>query len=61
MFSIIFIAVEIDGIGEEGSGDITMTDVHTYSEVCLNMTPRSVCFNNEAFFFWSWDNSQSAT
>ena len=35
---------------KERSGDNTMNDVQTYSKVFLNMTPRSVCFNNEAFF-----------
>ena len=50
MFFIIFIAEEIGGMGEKGSGDNTVIDVQIYSDVFLNMTPRSVCFNNEAFF-----------
>jgi hypothetical protein len=62
VFSIIFIAEEIDGMGEKiygmgemGSGDIKIIDVQTDSEAFLNMTPRSVCFNNEAFF---WEKAQ---
>jgi len=53
VFSIIFIAVEIDGTGEKGSGDITMIDIHTYihTQRPFRIWPRDVCFNNEAFFW----------
>ena len=63
MLSIIFIAEENDGKGDNGSEDITMIDVQTYSEAFLNMSPRSVCINNGTFSgkkqnYQSWENSQ---
>ena len=40
MFSGIIIAEEVDGVGDKGSGDITMVGVQTFWEVFLNMSQK---------------------
>jgi hypothetical protein len=50
VFSGVFIAQKVDGVGGNGSEDTTMFDVQTLLEAFLNMSPRSACFTDEAFF-----------
>jgi hypothetical protein len=61
VFSGVFKAEEVNGIGDTGSGDTTMVDVQTLLEAFVNMSLRSACCN-EAFYgkkqnFSSWDYS----
>jgi hypothetical protein len=63
VFSGVFIAEEVDGAGDKGSGDTTTVDVQTLLEVFLNMSLRSTCFTDEHFSdkeqnVWSRDYSQ---
>jgi hypothetical protein len=51
LFSGVFIAEEVDGVGDTGSGDTTTVDVQTLLEAFLNMSLSSACFNNTAFFW----------
>jgi hypothetical protein len=51
VFSGVFIAEEVDGVGDRGSGDTTMVDVQILLEAFLNMPLRSACFIDEAFFW----------
>jgi hypothetical protein len=39
VFSGVFIAEEVVGVGENGSGDITTVDVQTLFETFLKMSP----------------------
>ena len=41
MFSGVFIAEEVDGVGDKGSGDTTVVDVQTVLEAFLNMSLKS--------------------
>jgi hypothetical protein len=50
VFSGVFVAEEVDGIGEKGSGDTTV-DVQTLLEAFLYMFPRYACLIGEAFFW----------
>jgi len=50
VFPGVFIAEEIYGLGDKDSRYITTVDVKTLLKVFLNMSSRSACFNNEAFF-----------
>jgi hypothetical protein len=50
VFSGVFTAEEVYGVGDEGSGDITMFDVQTLLEAFVNMPLRSAWFIDEAFF-----------
>jgi hypothetical protein len=50
VFSGVFIAEEVDGAGDMESGDTKVVDVRTLLEVFLNMSLRSACFTDEAFF-----------
>jgi len=50
VFSVVFKAVEVDGGGNKGSGDTKMVDVQTHFEAFLNMSIRSTCFIDKAFF-----------
>lgn len=58
MWSGVFIAEGVDGVGDMGSGDTTV-DVQTHLEVFLNMSVRSACFSDSFFLVrrktWSWD------
>jgi len=62
VFSCVFIAEEFDRIEDKGSRDITTFDAQTHLEFILNMSLRSACFIDKAFFrkkqrFQSWDYS----
>jgi len=48
-FTGVFIAEEVDGIGNKRSGDNTIFDVQIFLEALLNWYLRSACFTNEAF------------
>jgi hypothetical protein len=50
VFSGVFIADKVDGVGDKGSGDNTV-DVHTHLEVFLNISLRSAFLIGEAFFW----------
>jgi hypothetical protein len=45
----IFIAEEVDGVGDMGSGATTTVDVQTLLEAVLNMSLRAACFINKVF------------
>jgi len=49
-FSGVFIAEDIDGVGDKRSGDTTAIDVDTHLEGFLNVSLKSACFTDEAFF-----------
>jgi hypothetical protein len=51
VFSGVFIAEEIYGLGDKDSGYITTVDVKKLLKVFLNMLLRSACFGDKAF---SW-------
>jgi hypothetical protein len=51
MFSGVFIAKKVDGVGDKGSGKTTIVDVLTILEVFLCMFQRSASFIDEVFFF----------
>jgi hypothetical protein len=58
VFSGVFIAEEVDGVGDKRSGCTTMVDVHTHLEAFLNKFLRSACFTDEGSKkqnFQSWD------
>jgi hypothetical protein len=42
--------VEVDGVGDKGTGDTTMVHVCRHTWDLLNMSLRSACFKIEAFF-----------
>jgi hypothetical protein len=45
------ITQEVDGVEDKGSGNTTV-DVKTLVEAFLNMSLKSSCFIDEAFFQW---------
>jgi len=47
-FSGVFIAEDIDGVGDKRSGDTTAIDVDTHLEGFLNVSLKSACFTDEA-------------
>lgn len=51
MFYAVFIAEEVDAIGDKGLGDTTTADVQTLLDTFLNMSLISACFNDEAVFW----------
>jgi hypothetical protein len=51
MFSIVFIAAEVDRVGNRGSRVTTMVDVQTHLEAFLNMSMRSTHFYDKAFIY----------
>jgi hypothetical protein len=51
VFSGVFIAEEVDGVGGKGSGDTTVVEVQALLEVFLNVSLRSACFVDETFFW----------
>ena len=61
MFSGVFIAEEVDGVGDKESGDTTAVHVQTLLEAFLNMSQRSTCFMKllscKKQNFWSWNYS----
>ena len=59
MFSGVFIAEEVVGVGVKLLRDSTMTNVQTLLEAFLEMSLRSACFIDEAFSGKknSWDHS----
>jgi hypothetical protein len=50
VFSGVFIAEEVYGLGDKDSGYITTVDTQKLLKVFLNMFLRSACFSDEAFF-----------
>jgi hypothetical protein len=52
VFSGVFMAEEVDGVGEKVSGDATTVDVRTLLEALFNMSLRSACFIDDDVFFW---------
>ena len=44
MFSGVFIAEEVEGVGDKDSEDTTIIDIQTLLEAFLNMSLRSACF-----------------
>ena len=50
MFSGVFVAEEVGGIGDKGSDDTTV-DVQMLLETFLNLSLRRVCLIGEAFFW----------
>jgi hypothetical protein len=44
MFSGVFIAEEVDGVGDKGTGDTTVVDLQSVLEAFLNMSLKSACF-----------------
>ena len=48
-FSGMFIAKEVDGVGDKRSGNTTV-DAQALLEDFLELSLRSACFRNEAFF-----------
>jgi len=62
MFCWVFIAEEVDGVGDKGLGDTTTVHVHTLLEAFVNKSLRSACFTDDPFSskkqdFQSWTNS----
>jgi hypothetical protein len=51
VFSVVFIAEDVDGVGDKGSGDTTVVNVETLLDAFLNMSLRSACFIDEAFLW----------
>jgi hypothetical protein len=51
VFCEIFIAEEVDGVGDNRSGDTTTVDAQTLLEAFLNTSLRSACITDEAFFW----------
>ena len=49
MYCGVFIAKEVDGVGDKRQGDTTSGDVQTL-EAFLNMSLRFACFIGEVFF-----------
>jgi len=50
VFSGVFIAEEDDGVGDKVSGDTTAFDVQAILEAFLNMSLKSACLIDDAFF-----------
>jgi hypothetical protein len=51
VFSGIFIAEELDAVWDKVLGDIIIVDVQAPLKAFLNMSVRSVCFNDKDFFW----------
>jgi hypothetical protein len=49
VFYGVFLAEQVDVVGDRGSEDTTAVDVQTLAEAFLNMSLRSTCFTNEHF------------
>jgi hypothetical protein len=50
VFSGVFIAEEVDGVGDKESGDTTTVGTQTILGTFLNMSLRFSCLNHEASF-----------
>ena len=50
VFSGVFIAEEVDEVGDMGSGETTAVDLQTILGAFLNMSLKSACFIDDAFF-----------
>jgi len=46
VFSEVFIAEEVNGVGEKGSGDTTTVDVQAALEDFFNKSMRFACFTD---------------
>jgi hypothetical protein len=62
LFSGIFVAKEVDGVGDMGSGDTTTAEVQTLLGAILKLSLRSAHFTDEFFSdekqnFRPWDYS----
>jgi hypothetical protein len=51
VFSGVFIAEKVNGVGDKGSGETTIVDVLALLEAFLNMSQRSASFIDEVFFW----------
>jgi hypothetical protein len=51
VFSAVFIAADVDGVGDKGSGIIMTVDIKTLMQALWNMSLTSACFIDEAFFW----------
>ena len=49
MFSGVFRVKEVDGVGDNRSGNTTMVNVRTLLEVFLNMYQRYACLTDKVF------------
>ena len=56
MFSGVFVAEEVDGVGDKGSGDTALVDIETLLEASLDISLVSACFIDETFFFGKKQN-----
>jgi len=61
VFSAVFITELVDGVGDKESSDNTTEDVQTHLEAFVNMSLRSACFNDEAFFLMKSKTSSLGT
>jgi hypothetical protein len=50
VFAGVFIAEEVDGVQDKGSGETTTAEVQTLLEPSLNLSLRSACFTDKALF-----------
>jgi hypothetical protein len=50
LFSGVFVAEEVDGVGDKGSGDITLVDMATLLEASLNISLIFARFIDDTFF-----------
>jgi hypothetical protein len=57
VFSGVFIAEKVDGVGDKGSGDTATVDLQIILEATLNMSLRSVPFV-DAYFTGEMQNFQ---
>ena len=51
MFSGVFAAEEVDGVGDKGSGSTVLADKETLLEASLNISLISACFIDDTFFW----------
>lgn len=61
LFPGVCLAEEVDGLGDKGSGDITIFDLQTLLEAFLSVSLRYACSINGNFLvehaFQFWDHS----
>jgi hypothetical protein len=61
LFPGVYLAEEVDRLGDKGSGDITIFDLHALVEAFLNVFLRSACSVHGNFLvehaFQFWDHS----
>jgi hypothetical protein len=51
LFSGVFLAEEVDGVGDKGPGETTTSNVETQLEGFVNISLRFACFNDNLFFW----------